>query len=90
MESGTPNCSPLCFILVRFSFRNGANLRPKFNLENYVCLCFRIEKKKKANLLLPIKKRINTREKPFSLQHSGPSGGKKEGDRDYTALMNLI
>lgn len=38
---------------------------------------FDFELKKIANLLLLIKKQINTREKPFPLQHPGPPGCKK-------------
>ena len=93
-------CVCLCgffgFVLfwVCFSFRNAANPRSKFNLENSVCLCSWIEKKKnqKTNPLLPIKKQIHTREKPFLLQHPGPFRRKK-GRRLwlYTlwSLMNL-
>lgn len=76
--------SALCFILLCFSFRNGANLRPKFNLEKYVCLWFWIggggwveteNKNKNVNIRLSIKKQINIREKSFSFQHPGPLGG---------------
>lgn len=86
-------CVCLCgffgFVLfwVCFSFRNAANPRSKFNLENSVCLCSWIEKKKK-----PKKLTLSFQSKSKYIpgrSHSyfstlDPSGGKKEGDCGYT------
>lgn len=77
-------CSVFCFGLFY-----GANLRPKFNLGNYVCLWFELKdkiktkqtEKKLTHPLLSIEKQMNTRKKPFSLQHPGPPGGKKKWRR---------
>ena len=80
-------CSALCFILVCVSFRNGINLRPKFNLEN--CFCFWIErkkekkkekerKKKTTHPLLSIKKRINTKEKSSHFSTLDPQESKRK------------
>lgn len=48
-------------------------------------------KSKIASLLLPIKKPINMRGTPFSLQHPGPPGGRKcRKPQLRRQLMNLI
>lgn len=39
MESNTPKCYTLCFVVLFYfvSFRNGANIRPKFNQKTVFC-----------------------------------------------------
>lgn len=76
MESNTPKCYALCFVVLSYfvSLRNGANIRPKFNQKTVFCpmdmSVFDLELKN-ANSRLLIGKQINITEKPFPLHHLG-------------------